>query len=178
MQVYEKKNGEYTNKSIKLNDLGMNQGIEFTPRFCETGEGKFGEWFKVKGVFHNNPDVEDVVIWATKKNFPEFEAMIDKRVKVTKVKKDGAKFHSYDVVEANASPSSLPKMKLSSSKGFEFLTDNLKDSEGTYSEKDAVAIIKQANRFDDFQAYKELWTLYGSDEARAKLVYEHRGEAQ
>ena len=175
LEIYEKINGEYTNKSIKLNDLGMNQSIEFTPKFMSTGEGQYGAWFKVTGIYHSEEgDLDEITLWAGKGYFPKFELQADKRCIVTKFKKDGAKFHTYSVepVPTGSSPSSL---SLPSAKSFVFKTDDLKDGTKGYSDKDMIDFIKVNGKENDEATYKEMWVKYGSTEARATEVFKNRG---
>jgi hypothetical protein len=176
LEIYEKINGEYTNKSIKLNDLGMNQSIEFTPKFMATGEGQYGAWFKVTGIYHSEEgDKDDITLWAGKGYFPKFELQADKRCTVTKFKKDGAKFHTYNVEPVSTGSSlSSPSLSLPGAK-FDFKLDDLKDGTKVYSDKDMIDFIKVNGKENDESTYKEMWVKYGSTESRATLVFKNRG---
>lgn len=175
LEIYKKQNGEYENKSIKLNDLGMNQSIEFTPLINKDGEGTYGKWYLVEGIYHSEQgDIERVSMFAGVGYYSKLVANLNKRCKITKTKKEGAKFHSYDVepVDGSSSPSPLKLSKQT----FTPRTDDLKDGDGVYSDKFAVDLLKKSGSYDKVEDYIGTWKQHGSTEERAREVFEHRGE--
>lgn len=170
LEVYEKKNGEYVNKSIKVNDLGMNQQIEFTVTGTREMDSKFaltdkdkkpilddgGNEIKAKaylisGIYHkNNGDVE-VSMWfnQSKKNItPTHVKDLMKNegeiVTIKKAKKEGAKFHYYEIKKLNGGDK-LNKVGFPLEKMEKEAVDALK-ADNTLTREDWIAtIVKAAN---------------------------------
>lgn len=164
LEVYKKQNGEYENKSIKLNDLGMNQSIEFTPMYFKEGEGQYGAWQKVEGIYHSEQgDIEKVVIWATKKLYDELYDKQSNKVSIKKEKPEGSKFHTYSVSAAggDASTPSLVSPAL-------VLTD---------VEKEVLTALMSSDMKDNLDAYIENFVKSaGTNESKAKQIFEKRNE--
>lgn len=101
---------------------------------------------------------------------------IGKTITVKKVMKTMAKTgNPYFTLElvGEASPSSSG---LSIPKTFEWGT--LIDGDNKPSEKEAVKMIQSSPDKDNLNTFITMWETYGSNEKRAKEVYEHRDEVQ
>lgn len=60
----------------------------------------------------------------------------------------------------------------------EFIWGTLVDGTKKPSEKEAVKMIQSSPDKDNINTFITMWKTYGSNEKRAKEVYEHRGEVQ
>lgn len=169
-----KKNGEYENKNPNWKAMDLNEEVkvkvlEFIKEGTATKGDKEFPWalfrFEINGEECSGFPPKTFLIDNFKKNVGT-ELTITKEAYKDKRGNDKIGFKIKGA-------SSAPSLKMSN---FKLKEGNLKDSGGSYDEKQALEIIKNQNRIDDESAYIELWTGYGETEDRAKEVFKHRKE--